>query len=95
VAGREYPQKGSGWQGNGCLHMAYWEALLKILREKFGGENRGLIMALVCYLVLIVITLIVFLPVRTSNDRFILWLVLALFAILIVKTIAHSQDDSK
>jgi hypothetical protein len=52
-------------------------------------------MALACYLILIVVALVVFLPIRNSNDRFILGLVLAFFTILIVKTIVHSQDDSK
>ena len=62
------------------------------MREKIKRENRRLILALACYLVLIVVALVVFLPVRNSNDRFVLWLVLAFFAILIVKTI--SQRDN-
>jgi hypothetical protein len=70
--------------------MGNFETLREILRGKM-RENRRLITALACYLVLIVIALVVFLPVRTSNDRFVLWLVLAFFAILIVKTI-RSRD---
>jgi len=67
--------------------MTRFEALRKILRGKM-RENRRLVIALACYLVLIVTALVVFLPVRTSNDRFVLWLVLAFLAILIVKTIS-------
>ena len=74
--------------------MAYCGELRKIMREKISRANRRLITALACYLILIAIALVAFLPARTSNDRFILGLVLALFAVLIVKTIAHSQNDS-
>jgi hypothetical protein len=73
--------------------MNRFESVRTILRGII-RENRRLIVALVCYLVLIVIALIAFLPVRTSHDRFILGLVLALFSILIVKTIAHSKNES-
>jgi hypothetical protein len=72
------------------LPMEHFEALRKISREKL-RENRRLILALACYLVLIILALVVFLPVRTSDERFALWLVLAVFAILIVKTI-RSRD---
>ncbi len=72
--------------------MGYFEALRTILREKIKRENRRLIPALACYLVLIVVALVVFLPVRNSNDRFVLWLVLAFFAILIVKTISKRDN---
>jgi hypothetical protein len=65
------------------------------LREKIKNSNLRLIGALACYFALIVLALVALLPARTSNDRFVLGLVLALFAILIIKTIAHSQNDAK
>jgi hypothetical protein len=65
------------------------------LREKINGPNGRLIVALSCYFVLIVVALVVLLPVRTSHERFVLGFVLALFAILMVKTIVHSHIDSK
>ncbi len=55
--------------------------------------NRRLLIALGCYLILILIALYTLLPVRTSNDRFVLGFVLAFFAILIVKTIARAAQD--
>ena len=74
--------------------MLFKDILTK-LREKINGPHGRLIAALACYFVLIMAALVVLLPVRTSHDRFVLGFVLALFAILIVKTIAHSQIDSK
>jgi hypothetical protein len=65
------------------------------LREKFKGANLRLIGALSSYLILIVIALVVLTPARTSHERSILGLVLAFFAILMVKTIVHSRDDSE
>jgi hypothetical protein len=59
------------------------------------SANRRLAVALACYLVLIIIALITLLPIRSSNDGFVLALVLAVFAILIIKTIAHSQQDDQ
>ncbi len=52
-----------------------------------------LIVAMACYFVLILIALYVLLPVRSSDEGFVLGLVLCIFAILIVKTIAHAQDE--
>jgi hypothetical protein len=68
---------------------------LSELREKINGPNGRLIVALACYFVLIVVALVVLLPVGTSHERFVLGFVLALFAILIIKTIAYSKIDSK
>jgi hypothetical protein len=48
---------------------------------------------MICYLVLILIALYALLPVRSSDEGFVLGLVLCLFAILIVKTIAHAGDE--
>ena len=55
--------------------------------------NRKLLIALICYGVLILAALCLLLPVRSSNESFILGAVLVVLTILIVKTIAHSQDD--
>ena len=57
------------------------------------GTNRRLIIAMACYLVLILVALYGLLPVRTSNDRFVLGCVLLVFALLIVKTLVHAGDD--
>jgi hypothetical protein len=56
-------------------------------------NKRRLLVALICYGALILIALAVLLPVRSSNETFILLVVLLVFALLIVKTIAHSDDD--
>ena len=63
------------------------------LRAKLKGASRRLFIAMTCYLVLILIALYGLLPVRTSNDRFVLGFVLLVFALLIVKTIVHARDD--
>jgi hypothetical protein len=65
------------------------------LREKTSSPSGRLMAALICYGVLLAAALVALLPVRTSNERYILGFVLALFAILIIKTIAHTQIDSK
>jgi hypothetical protein len=67
--------------------------MLSLLREKVKRANRRLLVAMACYLILILIALNVLLPVRSSQEGFLLGLVLFLFAILIVKTIAHAGDD--
>jgi hypothetical protein len=93
--GRQLLPAGPSDASNICdLYMPSQSLLTKLI-EKFKSANRRLIIALACYFVLIVTALVALLPVRNSNDRFVLGLVLALFAILIIKTIAHSLDDSK
>lgn len=59
--------------------------------------NRRVATALVCYAVLIAAALVTLLPVRTSDEKFILGVVLVVFALLIVKTLvhAHGDDDDK
>jgi hypothetical protein len=52
-----------------------------------------LIIALSCYGVLILLALYLLLPARSSNEQFMLVTVLLIFALLIVKTIAHSDQD--
>jgi hypothetical protein len=56
-------------------------------------NQRRLLVALICYGVLILIALGVLLPVHSSNEAFILAVVLLVFALLITKTVAHSDDD--
>ena len=55
--------------------------------------NRRLLLAMACYLVLILIALYSLLPIRSSNEGFLLGLVLCIFAVLIIKTLAHAEDD--
>ena len=66
----------------------------KRIYEKIKNLNRKLLVALLCYFILILIALYLLLPVYTSYDSFLLGLVLCVFAILIVKTIIHSQDET-
>lgn len=49
--------------------------------------NRRLLVALICYGVLFLAALYLLLPVRSSNESFILGVVLIFFALMIVKTI--------
>jgi hypothetical protein len=67
--------------------------MLTRLREKIKGFNRRLIVALAGYLVLIIIIIYSFWPVQTRDDQKILALVIGIFAILIIRTIAHSRID--
>ena len=66
---------------------------LATLRAKLKGPSPRLFIALACYFVLILIALYGLLPVRTSDERFVLGFVLLVFALLIVKTIIHAKDD--
>jgi hypothetical protein len=50
-------------------------------------------LALACYGALVLVGLYVLLPARSREDQFLLGLFLAVFAILTVKTIAHSNRD--
>jgi hypothetical protein len=63
------------------------------MRNKLAAANRRLLIALTCYFVLIGVALYVLLPARTQNDSFMLLMVLFVFTILIVKTLAHADDD--
>jgi hypothetical protein len=67
--------------------------LLVLLREKMRNVNRRLLAAMACYFVLILVALYTLLPVRSSQEGFLLGTVLFIFAILIVKTLVHSEDD--
>jgi hypothetical protein len=64
-----------------------------LMREKITPANRRLLIAMACYFVLIGAALYALLPVRNKDDRFVLGIVLAVFAILIVKTLAHSENE--
>jgi hypothetical protein len=68
--------------------------LSQLLREKIKAANRRLLAALACYCVLILIALYTLLPVRSSQEAFLLGVVLFIFAILIVKTLVHAADDT-
>jgi hypothetical protein len=57
------------------------------------ANKRKLIAALICYGVLILAALYLLLPVRSSNESFMLVALLLFFGFLIVKTIAHSNDS--
>lgn len=46
-----------------------------------------------CYCILILIALFALLPVRSSHEGFILGVVLLVFAILIIKTLVHAEDE--
>ncbi len=63
------------------------------LFAKLKTANRRLLAALACYAVLIGIALYTLLPARTYYEQFILGLVLVVFALLILKTFVHSDDD--
>lgn len=56
-------------------------------------RGRRVALALACYAVLIGIALAVFLPVRTGDDRFLLGMLLVVFALFIVKTLMHAGGD--
>lgn len=67
--------------------------LLSLLREKIKKANRRLLVAMACYVALILVALYALLPARSSQDRFLLGVVLLVFALLIVKTLAHAEDE--
>jgi len=48
---------------------------------------------MICYGVLILAALFVLLPVRNSNEAFLLVVFLLFFTLLIVRTIIHSSDE--
>jgi hypothetical protein len=56
-------------------------------------NRRRLTIAMICYGLLISVALYGLLPVRSSNEGFILSVVLLVFLLLIIKTVAHSEDE--
>jgi hypothetical protein len=69
------------------------KTLFSQLRKRFKASNRRLLAAMACYGILALVALAVLLPARSSNEKFLLGMVLFLFAFLAIKTIVHSQDD--
>ena len=59
---------------------------MPFLREKIRAANPRLLIAMSCYLVLILVALFML-------EGFLRNVVLFFFAILIIKTIAHSRDE--
>jgi predicted outer membrane lipoprotein len=55
------------------------------------AANRKLIAALCCYAVLSGMALYLLLPARTSDEQFVLGVVLIVFAILTAKTLTHME----
>ena len=56
------------------------------------SNRRRLIVAMICYGILIAVALYGLLPVHSSNEAFILLVVLLVFALLVIKTLAHADD---
>jgi predicted membrane channel-forming protein YqfA (hemolysin III family) len=63
------------------------------MRETLTTANRRLLIAMTCYFVLLGVALYILLPARTKDDQFLLFMVLAVFTILIFKTLAHADDE--
>ncbi len=63
------------------------------IRERLKRLPAKLYTALACYCVLVAVGLYVLLPARTREERFLLALFLAVFAILAVKTVVHSNRE--
>lgn len=63
------------------------------LRGKIKQLPARLMLALGCYLILIVVGLYILLPVQSREDRFLLGIFLAVFAILAWKTVVHANKD--
>jgi len=55
------------------------------------AANRKLLAAFVCYAILLGAALYALLPAQTSDEQVILGMVLLVFAILAVKTLAHRE----
>ena len=64
-----------------------------LIREKLKASNRRLVIAMACYLVLIALALYALLPVRTRNEGFLLAVVVGFIAYLMIKTLAHAEDE--
>jgi hypothetical protein len=67
-------------------------ALLGRVRT-ISAAKRKLLAALICYLMLLAAVLYVLLPAKTSDEQFILGVVLLIFAILTAKTLAHRNTN--
>jgi predicted secreted protein len=71
------------------MNRRLWE----LIRERLKTSNRRLLAAIACYLILIGLALYALLPVRTRSDGFLLTVVLGFVAYLMIKTLAHAEDD--
>ena len=56
------------------------------------AAKRKLLTALCCYTILLGMALYVLLPVRTSDEQFVLGVVILIFAILAAKTLADRKS---
>jgi len=65
-----------------------------LVREKIKNTKSRVLIAMACYCALILAALLSLLPVRSSQDRFLLGAVLSVFAILIIKTLVHAKDEN-
>jgi uncharacterized BrkB/YihY/UPF0761 family membrane protein len=63
------------------------------LLEKIQTGKGRLAAAMICYAILLAIALYTLLPARSQQERFIVGAVVAVFVLLAVKTMAHSEDD--
>jgi len=68
------------------------KALLSLWRNKWRAANRRLILAMSCYCIIALAALLVLLPARSSDERFLIGMVLFIIAFLAIKTLVHSQD---
>jgi uncharacterized BrkB/YihY/UPF0761 family membrane protein len=68
-------------------------SLLVRLSEKIKAAKGRFYAAIACYAFLLAIALYKLLPARSYHERFIVGAVLAIFALLIVKTIVHAHDE--
>ena len=56
------------------------------------AAKRKLLAALCCYAILLGMSMFVLLPARTSDEQFVLGVILLIFAILTAKTLAHREE---
>jgi len=67
--------------------------LLKEFWEKIKKANRRLLIAMICYGVIIAVALYGLLPVRTQQESYLLIAVLLVIFLFIIKTLVHSEDE--
>jgi membrane protein implicated in regulation of membrane protease activity len=63
-------------------------------REKLKRLPPRMYLALACYIILVAVGLYVLLPARSREEQILLALFLAVFALMAVKTVVHSNKDS-
>ncbi len=56
-------------------------------------SKRRLLVAMICYAVIIAVALYGLLPVRTQQESYILIAFLLIIGLLVIKTLAHSEED--